>query len=135
MNIFEKTNRYFTFSGSINKNEEFFSSSYITKFNKQKFIPKEATIDTEVGLRKPQIGALYAIQAHWTLSTDDATIVLPTGERVIIVTGCINALRLRVSGTLVNMIHALLRVIRYNYCKQCMRSKDFGSLIIYNYLV
>lgn len=61
MNIFEKTNRYFTFSGSINKNEEFFRSSYITKLNKQKFIPKEATIDDEVGLRKPQIGALYAI--------------------------------------------------------------------------
>lgn len=36
----------------------------------------------------------------------------PTGERVIIVTGCINALRSRVLGTLVNMIHALLRVIR-----------------------
>lgn len=51
-----------------------------------------------------------------------------TGERVIIVTGCINALRSRVSGTLVNMIHALLRVIRYNYCKQCMRSKDVLAL-------
>ena len=52
----------------------------------------------------------------------------PTGERVIIVTGCINALRSRVSGTLVNMIHALLRVIKYNYCKQCMRSKDVLAL-------
>ena len=51
-----------------------------------------------------------------------------TGERVIIVTGCINALRSRVSGTLVNMIHALLRVIKYNYCKQCMRSKDVLAL-------
>ena len=39
-------------------------------------------------------------------------IVAATGERVIIVTGCINALRSRVLGTLVNMIHALLRVIR-----------------------
>jgi hypothetical protein len=55
-------------------------------------------------------------------------ISLPTGERVIIVTGCINALRSRVSGTLVNMIHALLRVIKYNYCKQCMRSKDVLAL-------
>ena len=55
-------------------------------------------------------------------------IVMPTGERVIIVTGCINALRSRVSGTLVNMIHALLRVIKYNYCKQCMRSKDVLAL-------
>ncbi len=39
-------------------------------------------------------------------------IEMETGERVIIVTGCINALRSRVSGTLVNMIHALLRIIR-----------------------
>ena len=53
---------------------------------------------------------------------------METGERVIIVTGCINALRSRVSGTLVNMIHALLRVIKYNYCKQCMRSKDVLAL-------
>lgn len=55
-------------------------------------------------------------------------IKMETGERVIIVTGCINALRSRVSGTLVNMIHALLRVIKYNYCKQCMRSKDVLAL-------
>lgn len=55
-------------------------------------------------------------------------LVAATGERVIIVTGCINALRSRVSGTLVNMIHALLRVIKYNYCKQCMRSKDVLAL-------
>ena len=55
-------------------------------------------------------------------------IEMETGERVIIVTGCINALRSRVSGTLVNMIHALLRVIKYNYCKQCMRSKDVLAL-------
>lgn len=55
-------------------------------------------------------------------------VIAATGERVIIVTGCINALRSRVSGTLVNMIHALLRVIKYNYCKQCMRSKDVLAL-------
>ena len=41
-----------------------------------------------------------------------AILISATGERVIIVTGCINALRSRVLGTLVNMIHALLRVIR-----------------------
>lgn len=58
----------------------------------------------------------------------DFDVEMETGERVIIVTGCINALRSRVSGTLVNMIHALLRVIKYNYCKQCMRSKDVLAL-------
>lgn len=31
------------------------------------------------GLRPPQIGALYAVQAHWTVNSDPATVVLPTG--------------------------------------------------------
>lgn len=31
------------------------------------------------GLRPPQIGAIYAVQAHWTVNSDPATIVLPTG--------------------------------------------------------
>ena len=65
---------------------------------------------------------------HNPQNPQSGLLVMPTGERVIIVTGCINALRSRVSGTLVNMIHALLRVIKYNYCKQCMRSKDVLAL-------
>lgn len=32
-----------------------------------------------VGLRRPQIGALHAIHAHWTTSRQTATIVMPTG--------------------------------------------------------
>ena len=32
-----------------------------------------------VGLRKPQIGALHAVHAHWTVSDDVATTVMPTG--------------------------------------------------------
>lgn len=34
---------------------------------------------TEKGLRPPQIGALHAVLAHWTVSHDPATIVMPTG--------------------------------------------------------
>ena len=33
----------------------------------------------EKKLRKPQIGALYAIKSHFTVSNDEATIVMPTG--------------------------------------------------------
>ena len=33
----------------------------------------------QTGLRTPQIGALYSIKAHWTVSTEAATIVMPTG--------------------------------------------------------
>lgn len=32
-----------------------------------------------VGLRRPQMGALHAIHAHWTTSRQTATIVMPTG--------------------------------------------------------
>lgn len=31
------------------------------------------------GLREPQVGALHAIAAHWTLSSDAALVVMPTG--------------------------------------------------------
>lgn len=31
------------------------------------------------GLRPPQIGAIYAVQSHWTVHSDLATVVLPTG--------------------------------------------------------
>lgn len=32
-----------------------------------------------VGLRKPQIGAVHAVHAHWAVSDEPATIVMPTG--------------------------------------------------------
>lgn len=127
MNIFEKTNRYFTFSGSINKNKEFFSSSYITKFNKQKFIPKEATIDNEVGLRKPQVGALYAIQAHWTLSTDDATIVLPTGTGKS-ETMFATIISKNINRTLIVVPSKLLRNQTYDRAKKWGILGDIGCL-------
>ena len=31
------------------------------------------------GLRKPQLGALFAIKSHWSVSNEPATIVMPTG--------------------------------------------------------
>ncbi len=34
---------------------------------------------TAHGLRTPQIGALHAILAHWTVTQDPATVVMPTG--------------------------------------------------------
>ena len=32
-----------------------------------------------VGLRKPQVGALHAIHAHWSTSGESSTVVMPTG--------------------------------------------------------
>ena len=32
-----------------------------------------------IGLRPPQIGALHAVHAHWSVAEDTATVVMPTG--------------------------------------------------------
>lgn len=49
--------------------------SWIDAFN-----PKREDTEHGIrGLRPPQIGAIYAVQSHWTVHTDVATIVLPTG--------------------------------------------------------
>jgi superfamily II DNA or RNA helicase len=42
-------------------------------------IRNEAGEIVETGLRAPQLGALYATLAHWSVSNQPATIVMPTG--------------------------------------------------------
>lgn len=39
----------------------------------------EFTSDTNSGFRTAQLGAIYAIKSHWTVSHKSATIVMPTG--------------------------------------------------------
>ncbi len=51
------------------------------------------------------------------LKNESGTIKVATGARVIIVTGCINVIIVRVSEIFIKKNHALLRVIRYNCCK------------------
>ena len=36
--------------------------------------------ETAEGLREPQVGAVHALLAHWTMSEDAATVVMPTGS-------------------------------------------------------
>ncbi|MEQ1735614.1 MAG: DEAD/DEAH box helicase family protein, partial [Rhodoglobus sp.] len=54
-------------------------ASWVGAFSYNK--ERKATPDAPatVGLRPPQIGALHAIAAHWSLETASATIVMPTG--------------------------------------------------------
>lgn len=41
---------------------------------------KDGSVDEDMrGLRPPQLGALHAIGAHWSINTQPATIVMPTG--------------------------------------------------------
>ena len=40
---------------------------------------KIASATDKKGMRLPQMGAIHALHSHWTLSNDNATIVMPTG--------------------------------------------------------
>lgn len=50
--------------------------SWFAAFN---FIGEEQLREGQVGLRRPQLGALHAIHAHWSTKSDVATVVMPTG--------------------------------------------------------
>lgn len=43
------------------------------------FFVEEDAARGVIGLRRPQVGALHAIHAHWCTSTETATVVMPTG--------------------------------------------------------
>ncbi|MRT30448.1 DEAD/DEAH box helicase family protein [Herbaspirillum sp. CAH-3] len=43
------------------------------------FFPEDPKNPELIGLRKPQLGALHAIHAHWSVSRETATLVMPTG--------------------------------------------------------
>lgn len=47
--------------------------------NAFRYICEEEAGSGKIGLRKPQIGALHAIHAHWSTASSVATVVMPTG--------------------------------------------------------
>jgi len=52
----------------------------IRRSYKGAFLFKQEDLSEEIeGLRSPQIGAIYATLAHWQISNEPATIVMPTG--------------------------------------------------------
>ena len=55
------------------------SSDISASWSNQFFYRVESSAPEPDGLRPPQIGALHAISAHWSLSNEPATIVMPTG--------------------------------------------------------
>lgn len=44
-----------------------------------RYISEEDAGAGRIGLRKPQVGALHAIHAHWSTTSEVATVVMPTG--------------------------------------------------------
>jgi len=50
-----------------------------TWLNGFRYVGEDEAGDGRIGLRRPQLGALHAIHAHWSTSNDVATVVMPTG--------------------------------------------------------
>lgn len=44
-----------------------------------RYVGEDEVAEGRIGLRRPQMGALHAIHAHWSTSKDVATVVMPTG--------------------------------------------------------
>lgn len=44
-----------------------------------RYVGENETGQERIGLRRPQMGALHAIHAHWSTSKEVATVVMPTG--------------------------------------------------------
>jgi superfamily II DNA or RNA helicase len=51
----------------------------LTSWRNNSFNLPESRSDTDAGFRSAQLGAIYAIKSHWTVSSSAATVVMPTG--------------------------------------------------------
>ena len=70
----------------------------------------------EKKLRKPQLGALYALKSHFTVSKDEATIVMPTGtgKTETMLSYIVSE---KLEQVLIILPSVLLRDQTYNKCK------------------
>lgn len=64
----------------MNEKGRIYSCEQIRKSwnNKVNYV-KENSLENIKGLRQAQLGAVFAIRAHWTVSKEAATVVMPTG--------------------------------------------------------
>ena len=64
----------------MNEKGKIYSCEQIRKSwnNKVNYV-KENSLENIKGLRQAQLGAVFAIRAHWTVSKEAATVVMPTG--------------------------------------------------------
>jgi superfamily II DNA or RNA helicase len=51
----------------------------LSSWQSNPFSYPESDSETKAGFRSAQLGAIFAIKSHWTVSTSAATIVMPTG--------------------------------------------------------
>lgn len=119
-------NRNYEFSGNQNDNGEILTADEVHANYSGMFKDKIAGIN-DVGLRKPQYGALCSIRSHWTLSDEPATIVLPTGtgksETMLSVIASLS-----INKTLIVVPSNLLREQTFSNSKKWGILKDIGCI-------
>ena len=54
-------------------------SNVLSSWQNNSFMYPESNSGTDVGFRSAQLGAIFAIKSHWSVSTSAATVVMPTG--------------------------------------------------------
>lgn len=54
-------------------------SDVLSSWSNNQFSYPESKTNADTGFRSAQLGALFAIKAHWTVSDHTATVVMPTG--------------------------------------------------------
>jgi superfamily II DNA or RNA helicase len=127
----------FTDMAEYERNAADVRESWIDAFRYKR---EDAERDLE-GLRPPQLGAIYAVQAHWTVNADPATVVLPTGvgktetmlsllvaercERLMVVVPT-DALRTQISEKF--LLLGLLKTPRFQVVSETARYPVVGTL-------
>jgi hypothetical protein len=52
----------------------------LSSWTANRFSFPESKSEGEVGFRSAQLGAVFAIKSHWTVTASAATVVMPTGQ-------------------------------------------------------
>lgn len=74
----------------------------LSKYDENYFMTANPNIYDNSNLRDPQVRGYYMVYDHFAVKNKKthAIVILPTGERVIIVMGAVCVIKSRVSGTL-----------------------------------
>ncbi|WP_185145157.1 DEAD/DEAH box helicase family protein [Chryseobacterium viscerum] len=78
-------------------------------FKYKKEVKNQQGSIVQFGLRPPQIGAIHSIQAHWSISTKPAVIVMPTGTEKTETMLCLSVVEKCQGGLLVIVPSSSLR--------------------------
>lgn len=126
MELNEQRNAEYNYSFQVKNNCDYFTSDEVVRSYDNGF-KDSIEIDGNVGLRKPQYGALCSIRANWTISDDAITIVLPTGtgKSETMLAAIVSE---KIKRTLIVVPNKLLRDQTYERAKKWGILKEIGCV-------